>query len=60
MAILIVTPSCADREERGLALLIENADDLLESLLERGIEEAETDSAQSDVREHGIGQEVVG
>ena len=36
------------------------AEDLLESLLERGILESETDSAQSDVREHGIGLEVVG
>ena len=40
--------------------LVENSDDLLESLLERGIEIAKTDSAQPDVREHGIGQEVVG
>jgi hypothetical protein len=39
---------------------MENSEDLLESLIERGIQEAETDPAQSDVREHGIGLEVVG
>ena len=39
---------------------MESAKNLLESLLERGMSEAETDAAQSDVREHGIGLEVVG
>ena len=33
---------------------------MLEPLLERAIEKAETDPAQSDVREHRIGQEVIG
>ena len=33
---------------------------MLESLLESGIPEPEADPAQSDVREHGVGLEVVG
>src|SRR5688572_8394510 len=40
-------------------LLIESSEDLPESRIERGIQEAESDSAQSDVREHGVGMEVV-
>src|SRR3989442_4860532 len=39
---------------------MERSEDLLESLLERGIPEAKADPAQSDVREHGVGLEVVG
>ncbi len=39
---------------------MECSEDLLKSLLERGILEAEPGSAQSDVREHGVGEEVVG
>ena len=38
---------------------METVDDLLKPLLERWIEELETGAAQADVREHGIGLEVV-
>ena len=41
------------------SLSIERSEDLLETLSERGILEAESDSAQPDIGEHGVGPDVV-
>ena len=38
---------------------MKRSEDLLESLFERGIREAEAGAAQPDVREHGVGPEVI-
>ncbi len=38
----------------GGRLIIEGSEDLLESMLERGIPEAEADSAEADVGKHGV------
>ena len=50
----------SDSTARSRAFFIERSEDLPESVLQRGIVEKEAEAAQSDVREHRVGLEVVG
>src|SRR5688572_8480771 len=54
-----LSPNPSAMAGRSRPLLIESSEDLLESLPERRIQEPEARSAESDVGEHGIGQQVV-